>query len=199
MAAPLKTVPLWVPNVNNPCILFVTENYPKDPGAPKGNTYFYRTLLPRGVAVGANNLLDNLCKTFGIVGANESDKLKEFMFVKRFFLIDTFPSNFPMDKELINTTVMNMSWIDDIIDDIVWINPERIIFTCVGSNGKLLPILMERALERGLSIFDRVVYPPFPKDRVVFHSPSNRAYPTFDKQIKAVIKAGIIKCFDAMS
>lgn len=192
MAAPLKTVPLWVPNVTDPCILFVTENYPKDPGAPTGNTYFYRTLHPRGVAGGANNLLDNLCKTLGIVAAKESDKLKEFMFVKRFFLIDTFPSNFPMDKELINTTVMNMNWIDDIIDDIVWMNPERIIFTCVGSNGSLLPILKRRALDRGLSIFERVVYPSFPPNREVFHSPSNRAYPTFNNQIQALIQEGLL-------
>lgn len=190
MAHPLITVPIWVPNVINPCILFITENYPKDPNAAAGNTYFYRTLNPAVALGGANNLLNNLCGTLGIIRSNEVEKLNDFMIDRNYFLIDTFPNNHEMGGVLINRILINPAWIDSIIDDILFINPQQIVFTCVGSNGLLLPVLIARAHVRGLSIFNRIVAPPFPLERTVFHSPSNRAYPTFHTQIEGAIAIG---------
>jgi hypothetical protein len=192
MALPLITVPNWVPNVINPCILFITENYPGNPNAANDNTYFYRTLNPFGSVGLANNLLNNLCTTLEIIGFNEQVKLNEFMFGRNYFLIDTFPSGQVMSDNLINSTLIDIPWIDAVIDDIIFINPEQIIFTCVGSNGRLLPVLIQRAIARGLPIFGNIVHPPFPAGRMVFHSPSNRAYPTFHTQILGAIAAGTL-------
>jgi hypothetical protein len=192
MAAPLNSVPDWVPNVIYPKILFITENYPKDPNASHDNTYFYRTLRPGGAVGGPNNLLNNLCRTLGIIGASEHEKLNTFMFDRNYFLIDTFPSGCRMNEALIQSTLINFHWVDAIIDDIAYINPNQIVFTCVGSNGRLLSVLTCRAIARRLSVFGGIVHPPFPPGRQVFHSPSNRAHTTFNLQILGAIGAGTL-------
>ena len=73
MANPLTTVSDWVPNILNPKILFITENYPDNPNNIIGNTYFYRTLNQNIHIFGANNLLNNICK---VPGCNLSDLLE---------------------------------------------------------------------------------------------------------------------------
>ena len=61
MAEPLNTIPDWVPNVDNPTILFITENYPGNPDVLERNTFFYRSLNPNfQILQGSNNLLNNL-------------------------------------------------------------------------------------------------------------------------------------------
>ena len=80
MAEPLNTIPNWVPNIDNPTILFITENYPKDPDDILNNTYFYRSLNTQINSNGAYNLLNNLCRSFRINGENENEKLNKFLF-----------------------------------------------------------------------------------------------------------------------
>jgi hypothetical protein len=186
MATPLRTVPTWVPNKMNPEILIITENYPKDPDDRLNNTYFYRSLNTQIKCNGANNLLNNICKAFKIEAITEAERLNIFLNEKNYFLIDTFPSKNAMSDSLIKTTLKDQNWIDAIIDDILYINPQKILFTCVGSNGKLLPVLERSAEARGLNIFERVIINPTKSNNnnnKLFHSPSNRAFPTFKLQI----------------
>lgn len=200
MAAPLITIPNWVPNNINPKILFVTENYPKDPNAITNNTFFYRKLHPNPniQIIGANNLLNNICRTMNIIGATECDKLCAFLWKRKYFLIDTYPSGQRMSNQLINITINNNAWIDNILDDLLHINAQQIVFTCVGSNGKLLPRLINRANQRGLTIFNTLVQNHLGKNRYVFHSPSNRAYPTFDQQIQSAIRNRLLLYLNAL-
>lgn len=191
MALPLKTIPDWVPNKINPRILFITENYPGDPNAFNSNTYFYRTLNPNITIKKANNLLNNLSASFNINGNNETEKLEAFLNVNNYFLIDTYPCGQAMSNQLINITLINKEWIDQILNDIVHINPEQIVFTCLGSNGRILPILSNRAKERNITILDRIISNTLLQKKV-FYSPSNRAYPGFNLQIQNVIQQGII-------
>lgn len=188
MAAPLVTVPDWVPNVINPQILFITENYPKDPNAATENTYFYRTLRPGGAIGGGNNLLNNICRTLEINGPNEAAKLNTFMNERNYFLIDTFPSGERMNKDLINNTINDIAWLDQIINDIDQIGPTNIVFTCIGSNGKLLPHLLVRAAERQIEIFNNIVPPPFSAGRLVFNSPSDWQFNNFNNQIVEAVR-----------
>lgn len=175
MATPIHTIPNWVPNKINPKILFITENYPGDPNDKFNNSYVYRSLHPTITRNKPNNLLNNLCTTLGIHAADEPSKLDQFMNKKEYFLIDSFPHNSPMNKDLINKTIHNSKWIDQLIDDLVNLNPKQIIFTCLGSNGKLLPKLQERAAQRGIKILDRIVSPiSVTIPTKVFRSPSNR-------------------------
>lgn len=201
MALPLHTVPHWVPNIINPKILFVTENYPGYPDALAKNTFFYRALNPVAVTGGANNLLNNLCTATGITETNEHDKLNRFMNVRNYFLIDTFASGPLMSNELIAATIRNPAWVNQIIDDIVLIRPEQIVFTCVGSNGVLLPVLEAAAIGRGLpTLFHTIVNPVTPAGHRVFKSPSNRWFHDqtirgrkhlgFHSQIQEVIASG---------
>jgi hypothetical protein len=194
MAAPLKTIPIWVPNVVNPKILFITENYPKNSNAVIKNTYFYRTLHPQIQINGTNNLLNNICKTMNIVGATEFEKLDNFLYKNNYFLIDTYPCGQQMSAQLIKATINNISWIDNIIDDLLHINPQQIVFTCVGSNGMLLPNLISRSNARGLTLIKNTLIPNHHgNNKKVFHSPSNRAYPMFNTQIQSAIKSNLLK------
>ncbi len=188
MANPLTTVSDWVPNILNPKILFITENYPDNPNNIIGNTYFYRTLNQNIHIFGANNLLNNICRTFNIIAENEYEKLNIFLNKRTYFLIDSFPHGERMSNNLINRTINNIEWIDRFLDDLIFINPKQIIFTCVGSNGRLLPVLLNRAEERNLNVFQRLVN--YNENINVFHSPSNRAYPTFNRQILNTIEEG---------
>ncbi len=191
MATPLRTIPTWVPNKMNPAILIITENYPKDPDDKSNNTHFYRSLNTEIQLKGANNLLNNICKAFKIEAETENERLNLFLNEKNYFLIDTFQSKQAMSTSLIKTTLKDKEWIDAIIDDILFINPEKILLTCVGSNGKLLPVLEKRAEEKGLNIFERVIINPTKvndKNKKLFHSPSNRAFPTFKEQIDELTK-----------
>lgn len=190
MAHPLQTVPNWVPNVINPQILFITENYPSNPNAINNNTFFYRSLNPTIAINCGNNLLNNLCNVLNISGNNEGIKLNNFLHLRNYFLIDTFPYGQPMSKMLIKQTINNPAWIDIVLDDILYINPNQIVFTCVGSNGALLPILLNRARQRGLHILGNVVANTIGNNNFVFHSPSNRAFPTFMHQIQFAINNG---------
>jgi hypothetical protein len=189
MAHPLKTIPNWVPNKINPRILFITENYPRDPNALNKNTFFYRALNPHITIEGSNNLLNNLCKVFNITGFDENKKLNNFL-NRDYFLIDTFPHGEPMSKNLINQTTNNLEWIDSVLDDITLINPHQIVLTCVGSNGRLLPELKNRAEQRKLTILSKLI--DLGPNNPVFHSPSNRAFPTFRDQINHAIAQGKI-------
>lgn len=57
MAPPIITIPNWVLNNVQTRILFVTENYPRNPNDITNNTFFYRTLNPIINLNGANNLI----------------------------------------------------------------------------------------------------------------------------------------------
>ena len=189
MALPLKTIPNWVPTIIKPKILFVTENYPKNPDAIHENTFFYRTLNKDILPMRPNNLLNNICKTIGIKGADEKEKLNNFLNEKKYFLIDTYRSGQIMSTKLKNETITDTNWIDNILHDLLHIKPQQIVFTCVGSNGMLLPVLQKEACNRKLSIFDALIKNPSGKNnQPVFHSPSNRAYPIFHEQIKEAIE-----------
>lgn len=189
MANPLTVVSDWVPNILNPKILFITENYPGEPNNIEKNTYFYRTLNQNIHIFGSNNLLNNICRTLNIIGENESEKLNIFLNEKRYFLIDSFPHGERMSKNLIYRTINNIEWIDKFLDDLIYINPQQIIFTCVGSNKLLFPILLKRAKERGdLYVFEKLI--SYNENTIIFHSPSNRAYPIFNKQILETIAKG---------
>lgn len=201
MAIPLHTIPNWVPNIINPKILFITENYPGDPDALVRNSFFYRTLNTAITVVGSNNLLNNLCKAMGIPGAIEREKLDNFMNDRKYFLIDTFPSGEQMSQELIHRTIGNPAWVNQIIDDIEFLNPQQIVFTCVGSNGVFLPLLEAAAMGRGLTgLFHNVIEPIIPENQRVFKSPSNRwfhdqtiggnIHQGFNSQIQHVINNG---------
>lgn len=213
MVRPLQTIPNWVPNVINPLILFITENYPGNPNATNNNTFFYRTLNPNVNAQGNNNLLDNICSALNISGQNERDKLDNF-FQRDYFLIDTFPHGQIWNQNLLNQTIQNNFWIDGILNDLHFLNPKQIIVTCERSNGALLPILKNRALQIGMpNLFNTIVSPlntthnnrnqyfGIPQTGEVFKSPSNRwihNQPTihgrqifgFKSQIEAVIQIG---------
>jgi hypothetical protein len=192
MAEPLNTIPNWVPNIDNPTILFITENYPKDPDDRLNNTYFYRSLNAQIELKGSNNLLNNLCRTLNIIGETETEKLNNFLFERNYFLIDTFPSGQPISEQLINLTINNIEWIDTILDDLVHINPQQIVLTCVGSNGRLLPLLINRAEQRGLQILDAFVQNPLRNNETLFFSPSNRAYSTFNMQIDSALNQNLL-------
>ena len=184
MAEPLNTIPDWVPNVDNPTILFITENYPGNPDVLERNTFFYRSLNPNfQILQGSNNLLNNLCRSLNLNGETETEKLNNFLFERNYFLIDSFPSGENMSNQLINLTINNIEWIDTILDDLIFINPHQIVLTCVGSNGQLLPRLRLRANQRGLQILDRLIQNPLRNNETLFFSPSNRAYSTFNMQI----------------
>jgi hypothetical protein len=187
MAAPLITIPNWVPNKVQPTILFVTENYPKNPNDITDNTFFYRTLNPIININGANNLLNNICRTMNITGVTEADKLDNFLNQRNYFLIDTYPSGQVMSTQLINITINNLPWIDNILDDITYLNPQQIVMTCVGSNGQLFPRLLNRANQRGLNIFNTLIQNPLGRYNNIFNSPSNRQYPIFNQQIQNAI------------
>jgi hypothetical protein len=189
MAHPLQTVPNWVPNVINPNVLFITENYPGNPNSLNNNTFFYRTLNPNINLFRGNNLLNNLCSVFNIVGNNEQEKLTNFL-NRNYFLIDTFPHGQAMSMNLINLTINNPVWIDSVLDDIALINPNQIVLTCVGSNGSLLPYLTNRAVQRRMTVFNNLIPNAKGRNNLVFHSPSNRAFTTFRDQINYAISQG---------
>jgi len=213
MALPLQTIPNWVPNVINPRILFITENYPGNPNAANGNTFFYRSLNPNINVQGNNNLLNNICSALNIPGQIEVNKLQNF-FARDYFLIDTFPHGQTWDQNLLNQTIQNIVWHDVILNDLQLLNPQQIIFTCERSNGVLLPILRNRALQLNMpNIFNALVSPlntnhnnrnPYfgiPITNEVFKSPSDRWIHNnrtnngrlifgFKSQIEAVIQIG---------
>ena len=213
MAIPLQTIPNWVPNVNNPRILFITENYPGDPNDANGNTFFYRSLNADINIQGNNNLLNNICSALNIPGQDERNKLDNFI-GRGYFLIDTFPHGQDFDQNLLNQTIQNMAWHDTILNDLQVLNPHQIIITCERSNGVLLPILNTRALQLNVpNIFNALVSPlntnhnifnPYfriPTTSEVFKSPSDRWIHNqrsrngrlifgFKSQIEAVIQIG---------
>jgi hypothetical protein len=213
MAIPLQTIPNWVPNVINPRILFITENYPGDPNAIDGNTFFYRSLNRNINIQGTNNLLNNICSALNIPGDREVDKLANF-YARDYFLIDTFQHGQIWDQNLLNQTIQNTVWHEIILNDLQWLNPQQIIFTCERSNGVLLPILRDRALQLNMpNIFNALDSPlktnpnnrnPYfgiPITNEVFKSPSNRWIDNqstingrrifgFKSQIEAVIQIG---------
>ena len=128
---------------------------------------------------------------FNITGDDEKKKLNNFL-NRNYFLIDTFSHGEPMSKNLINQTTNNLKWIDSVLDDITLINPSQIVLTCVGSNGRLLPELKNRAEQRKLTILSKLIINDLGPNQLVFHSPSNRAFPTFKGQINHAIAQGKI-------
>ena len=164
----------WVPVVNNPHILFITENYPNDPNA-LNSTYFYRCFNPNNhQPIGSNNLLNNLCNVTQIPnyrGLNEHDRLAAFM-ARGYFLIDTFEHGLPMRENPLPINNIN------IVEDITVLNPLQIIFTCVGSNGPRFNEIYN-ALPENLQ--NRVVIRS--EIQPVFYSPSNWGFNGFQTQI----------------
>lgn len=161
--------------IRNPKILFITEN------CPNLGMYFYRTLdeNPHSVSRHANNLLNNLCSATRIQEGNEMDKLNAFINKKKYALIDTFVNGQEWDN---NTPSHNLK---DICDDIIYLNPEQIIFTCIRSNGSLF-----NNIELGLPEIIRSKIIRRSDYKSVFNSPSNRAFPGFLTQINQVIDDG---------
>ena len=135
--------------------------------------------------------MNNLCRTISIIGANEVIKLITFL-ENRYFLIDTFPHNHAVTNEFIANTIINIEWFDAILDDIIYINPNQIVLTTIRSNGALLPALLARATNRGTTILDRLVQNLIGNNQNVFHSPSNRAFTTFNPQIQHAITQGAL-------
>jgi hypothetical protein len=159
--------------IRNPKILFITEN------CPNLGMYLYRTLPsnPYPVSPHANNLLNNLCLATGISATSEMDKLNAFI-NKKYALIDTFVNGRVWDRETPNHTVK------DICQDIVYLNPDQIVFTCIRSNGRLFKdinsMLPSKLRGKIIRRFD---------GKNVFNSPSNRAFPGFLFQLNQVIEA----------
>jgi hypothetical protein len=160
--------------IKNPKILFITEN------CPNLGMYLYRTLPknPYLVSPHANNLLNNLCKATGIKATSEKEKLDAFI-NNKYALIDTFVNGLVWD---IRTPHHNVK---DIFDDIVYLNPEQIVFTCIRSNGRLFKDINKML---PLKFSGRIIRRFDGKN--VFNSPSNRAFPGFLTQIDEVVKAG---------
>jgi hypothetical protein len=130
--------------------------------------------------------LNNICSALNIPGQNEVDKLQNF-FARDYFLIDTFPHGQNFNQNLLNQTIQNIAWHDVILNDLDFLNPQQIIITCERSNGVLLPILRNRALQLNMpNIFNALVSPlntnhniwnPYfgiPTTSEVFKSPSDR-------------------------
>ena len=161
--------------IRNPKILFITEN------CPNLGMYFYRTLYenPYTNSRHANNLLNNLCTATRIQEGNEIDKLNAFINKKKYALIDTFVNGQEWDN---NTPSHNLK---DICDDIIFLDPEQIIFTCIRSNGRLF-----NKIELGLNENIRSKIIRRSDGNNVFNSPSNRAFPGFLTQINQVINDG---------
>ena len=162
------------PILINPKILFITEN------CPNFGFYLYRTLIgnPHPNAGGANNLLNNLCRATGIIAPNEINKLNIFLNVRNYALIDTHQNGIPLN-------IIAQHPILDICNDIIYLNPEQIVFTCIGSNTAIFhaiyPILP-------VPLQHKIVYRI--DGNPVFNSPSNRAFPGFLAQINEVIENG---------
>jgi hypothetical protein len=160
--------------IMNPKILFITEN------CPNLGMYLYRTLEsnPNIVSPHANNLLNNLCSATGIIATSEKDKLDAFI-NKKYALIDTFVNGQKWDN---NTPSHNL---EDICDDIKYLDPEQIVFTCIRSNGRLFKeiysMLPSELKSRIISRSD---------EKNVFNSPSDRAFRGFKLQLGQVIEAG---------
>lgn len=173
----------WVTPVQNPRILFIAENCPNDPNI-LGTTYFYRSENPDlNLAGGHNNLLRNLCEATRIhnfANLNEAHRLEAFK-ASGYFLIDTYVHGAPWDEQTPRIPV------NHIVDDIVSLNPLKIVFTCIRSNGnrfdeisRVLPVAIQHR------IVTRV------DGHNVFNSASDRAYPGFLQQINDVIDAGLL-------
>jgi hypothetical protein len=170
----------WVAPVENPRILFIAENCPNEPNM-LGTTYFYRSENPTVYAAGSHNLLRNLCEATRIprfANLNEQDKLKAFK-ASGYFLIDTYVHGAPWG---VHTTRIP---VNQIVNDIVTLDPLQIVFTCIRSNGgrfvgisTALPVALQKR------IVTRV------DGGAVFNSLSNRAFHGFLHQIDAVIESG---------
>ena len=171
----------WVIPVQNPRILFIAENCPNDPNI-LGTTYFYRSENPHLNLTGShNNLLRNLCEATRIHNFANLDELQKLNAFKAsgYFLIDTYVHGAPWG---VHTTRIP---VNQIVNDIVTLDPLQIVFTCIRSNGhrfveisQALPVALQKR------IVTRV------DGGAVFNSPSNRAFHGFLHQIDAVIESG---------
>ena len=165
------------PILLNPKILFITEN------CPDFRTYIYRTLPTNPYPIAkANNLLNNLCVATGIIGTTEIDKLNIFLNHRNYAVLDTYQ----------NGTVWGLHPphhpIADICADIIYLNPEQIIFTTIRSNSGLFPHIYA-GLPTHLQT--RIVY-RIDTGSAIFNSPSDRAFLGFLNQINDVVAAGTL-------
>lgn len=176
------TIKKWVPlPTSNPNILIVAENCPDE------SSYLYRKLPGSPIdSKGANNLLDNLCKTFGIFHISEDKRLDTFLNVKQLFLIDTY-----LDDDIWSKSTPHYQ-ISTIHSAIVKLNPTQIIFTCKRSNIKIIQKL--KCFESNLPKYQQIVSQRLIRNDYdncdVFNSPSNRAFTGFQKQIEHSISIG---------
>jgi hypothetical protein len=165
----------WVPTPLYPVkVLVIAENCPDE------CTYFYRSLSNNIKPKGANNLLNNVAKTFNIDKDSELDKLKSFL-DKGFFLIDSY-----LDGSIWDETTKHHD-IKELHEVILRLNPAQIIFTCKRSNKKILDLLInyEKSLEgEKLKIVTNNTIKDKSKNPFVFSSISNRAYALFNQEIK---------------
>ena len=174
----------WVPKPTQPVkVLIIAENCPDE------TKYLYRTLSHNITSKGPNNILNNVAKTFEINADSEFEKLNTFL-KRRYFLIDSYLDGTTWDK----TTKHHD--IEELHNLILTLQPEQIVFTCKRSNRKILKLLInyeKNLINSNLKIVTNNTIKDEFNLPFVFSSISNRAYPLFDKEIKAAIKNNKLK------
>ena len=132
---PLVSVPQFVKNPNASSrikIMFITENYPKNMNHVTGNTCVYRLFRhPKKFNTSnENQMLNNLSCAMGIKNPmNELKLLDQFLNKSNYFIIDTYQHGQIWKK---NTPLCGT--INEIAEDINFLNPEQIIFCYERSN-----------------------------------------------------------------
>lgn len=148
-------------------LLIIAENIPDMSKA------WCRVLLKDIEPAGANNMLTNVCRCFGIQGFDEKDMLMQLL-DKGIFIIDTHPPGQAWHPLLPPIPVTQ------ILEEIAQLNPKHILVTSKRSNKFLIPALFE-AGHQLVPLVDRPDHRE-PEDWV-FPSPSNRAYQRFKEAI----------------
>lgn len=148
-------------------LLIIAENIPDISKA------WCRVLLKDVEPAGANNMLTNVCRCFGIEGPSEKDLLMQLL-DKGIFIIDTHPPGQAWHPLLPPIPVTQ------ILEEIAHLNPKHILVTSKRSNKFLVPALFE-AGQQLVPLVDKPD-PREPEDWV-FPSPSNRAYQRFKEAV----------------
>ena len=174
----------WVPKPTKPVkILIIAENCPDEA------KYLYRALSQDIISKGANNILNNVAKTFAINADSEFKKLMTFL-NKNYFLIDSY-----LDGTTWDETTKHHD-IEELHKLILNLQPEQIVFTCKRSNKKILKLLLDYEkcfVNTKLKIVTNNTIKDEHDLPFVFSSISNRAYALFDKEIKTAIKNNKLK------
>jgi hypothetical protein len=163
--------------------LIIGENYP---GATY-NTYFYRSLLP-AVPVGGNPFFTALCAALQIPTAkiggtvySEFERLKCFLNFG-YLVIDALPGG-GNGEEVAPVYPIAAANLDDLIDSILLINPEKIIILTKAGNATYEAIATH---PEGAKLISRILTNPI-TGKNVFAFPSFPANPSiFQDQIDAL-------------